>query len=484
MKSCKRVSCFLLVLLMLGQTLAGCQEKETTETTPVVQETTQESETETEDPNRDDLPDGLDYDGYNFRVFTYKGGNNQDESWKNYVDVDLTGEVLNDAAYNRNLEVEERLNIQISCIEHDAPHISSPLEKNVMAGTDAYDLCVQHPSPGTMLSIIKSGCLYDVNNMPNLDLDKPYYDQNARDAFSIHNKLFMLAGDYICMLRSTTSIWYNTELWKDYALEDPYALVKEGKWTFDKCISLSEGTYVDLNGDGKKDDEDQFGITGLPTTIGYAYTAGGGTYFHTTKDGFAFTVTDEHNISLIEKIVGILDNEDVYTKYSDSLAYRKTFFAGNSLMFFSGSSIVLIRDLPFTTGILPFPKYDESQSEYMSAMASGFVIIPVTIADPERNGAITETLFSSSARLVKDAFYQQYVDNKVLQDEGSVEMLKIIMENGIYDFTQYIDPSSNIGGLKLVSGMFSAKSTDIVSKWASVQNSVETKYTEFFEEMK
>ena len=49
-------------------------------------------------------------------------------------------------------------------------------------------------------------------------------------------------------------------------------------------------------------------------------------------------------------------------------------------------------------------------------------MIPVTVSDTAFVSAVTEALYSESAKRIEEPFIQQFVENKLLRDEGSVEM--------------------------------------------------------------
>ena len=110
----KKTLCTLLILC--GLLLSACGGNATVETAPTESATdntpTDTTEIETEPADRtylDDLPDGLDYGGYDFGVLVYEGGNlptGDTGAWLNYFALEgETGEPINDAAWKRNLAV-------------------------------------------------------------------------------------------------------------------------------------------------------------------------------------------------------------------------------------------------------------------------------------------------------------------------------------------------------------------------------------------
>jgi hypothetical protein len=205
--------------------------------------------------------------------------------------------------------------------------------------------------------------------------------------------------------------------------------------------------------------------------------------FESNGDAFSLPVASEHNVNILERLVGALDNPGCFWKDSSS-TYQENFFNGNSLMFFSGKSITLLRDAQFSTGLLPFPKYDEKQENYRTLLAGAMMCVPVTNPNLENTGIVTEALFSESSRTVKPAFIDLYVDMKVLQDENSARMMSLVMDSGVHVFANYIDPSERFGGIAMITTLLNQRSSNISSKWDSIRTVVETGYKELYDNLK
>ncbi|MBR4896266.1 MAG: hypothetical protein IKZ41_07555, partial [Clostridia bacterium] len=81
------------------------------------------------------LPEGTDFGGYTFTVVRY-----EDSTWNIYIaPEEMTGEVLNDAAYKRTLEAEDLINIQVE--ELCEGNYEGDFKNVVKAGeSETYDL--------------------------------------------------------------------------------------------------------------------------------------------------------------------------------------------------------------------------------------------------------------------------------------------------------------------------------------------------------
>ena len=64
----------------------------------------------------------------------------------------------------------------------------------------------------------------------------------------------------VTTLPAPITVFFNKQLVEDYALGDLYALVRDGQWTLDRLISMSEAVAHDLNGDGAMGVEDCYGM--------------------------------------------------------------------------------------------------------------------------------------------------------------------------------------------------------------------------------
>ena len=89
-----------------------------------------------------------------------------------------------------------------------------------------------------------------------------------------------------------------------------------------------------------------------------------------------------------------------------------------------------------TFGILPVPKYDEAQEEYIQYVDSWClspVVVPVNASNPERTGFIIEAIAEESKNYLSAPYYDKVLNGKVLRDDESSEMLDIVLNNFVLD---------------------------------------------------
>ena len=98
--------------------------------------------------------------------------------WNDFRAEEQTGDVINDAIYMRNVNVEEKYNIKIKDVMLDASDTKNRsvaqkmLKNSVSAGDHAYDAAML--AGYAMCDLASGGYLTDMNDMAPLDLSKPW----------------------------------------------------------------------------------------------------------------------------------------------------------------------------------------------------------------------------------------------------------------------------------------------------------------------
>lgn len=126
----------LLLALLLASSMASCggtAEETTAETTPA-----QTDPVETETELSDDIPE-IDFGGESFTFLTSDVGHTQHAIT---VILEQTGDVLNDAMYDRTMATAEKYNIAFNADEvtPDSASATNAVKNAVQAGDPAYDI--------------------------------------------------------------------------------------------------------------------------------------------------------------------------------------------------------------------------------------------------------------------------------------------------------------------------------------------------------
>ncbi|MCL2816478.1 MAG: extracellular solute-binding protein [Oscillospiraceae bacterium] len=401
----------------------------------------------------DDLPE-MDFNGYGFRILSRGPDYNVHWFAKDIYAEEENGDPINDAVYRRNKIVEDRYNIKIVNLPENGDLAPRAL-KSVKAGDDAFDMMCHGLSQ--INGLTTEGYLYDLITFPYIDLTKPWWDQKAVEQLTITGRLFATIGNYLITDKDATWIlMFNKQVLQNHNLEDPYQLVKNGDWTMDIMLGMMKAVVKDLNGDGKMDDEDQWGLVSQYRNS-EAFYNGAGEYVAKVNPATGepeITMFSERAIEICEKIFdlqadkNITINADEYnSKYPNNTVWDGmqlvVFNTNRALFYYAGMNrVTLLRDMETDFGIIPPPKYNKDQNDYYPSVEVGCtssVAIPVTVTDKDRAGIITEALSAESQYTLLPAYYDISLKTKFARDDESQEMLDLIFANRLYDIGHIYD---------------------------------------------
>lgn len=140
-----------------------------------------------------------------------------------------------------------------------------------------------------------------------------------------------------------------------------------------------------------------------------------------------------------------------------------------------------MRDMTDTFGIVPFPKYDESQPQYYTSLVSQlfYMTIPSTNMNTSRTATIYEALTHESYLSVIPTYYSNVVEQKGLRNEDSIDMLEIMRQTRAVDVATIFNWSSNLRST-LNTKLFNGNS-QVASDIAAQQTKVEASMQKFFD---
>ena len=449
-KFIKSISAILILCLMLSALSCAKKDDEGANNTEDISKESenienQNEEQKIEEPRIFSEAPVNDFEGYNLRILS-REASTADHHWeaKEIVAEEETGDIVNDAVYKRNTTISERYNIQITRVANADP--AALAKKSVTAGSDDYDLIFA--SIATTVTIAQNGCLLNLKDVMYIDLPKPWYDQNANEQLSIANKLYTTFCDFTIMDKDATWVYlFNKKLIQDLGLEDPYQVVKEGKWTIDKMVEMCKGAAKDLNGDGTMTWEDQFGWEGESWNM-YAGIIAAGIWpvEKNSEDLPEYAGIGERGVSAFTKLLSLFGDKSLCLRAEDVLGVSgniwndvmdASFMAGRVLFANAGMNrVTLFRSMEIDFGIIPSPKLDESQLEYcdtISPFQATSLSIPTTVSDLEKIGAIADALCAESKYTLIPAYYDVQLKTKLTRDDESSEMLDIIFKNRRFD---------------------------------------------------
>ena len=451
----KRSLALLLALAMLLPMAIACGKTEepaatTTAATTVATEATAAAteETTTEGYNvKDNLPEDLKFTGKTISVIS------RGRDWcKDEVSVEnLTGDVINDAIYNRNAAVEDRLGVKIVnylTTGTDNYEITETIRKQVQAGTDEFNLFAN--SVYATIMYTADNLFQDMSDLTYLDLEQPYWSQGFNEAASIGEAQYFATGA-ICLslYRFIFFTFFNKNIFDENQIPYLYDVVNDGKWTLDYQRQISQNIYTDLNGDGVKDAGDRYGFITNHDQIGVdAYWSSCALDILTKdEDNFLKYAVNVERLSYAIDQINLLihENDGFYgvpkggsDKEQDTIC---TMFAQDQAAMVTLRLIHVesedMRNMSSQYGIVPVPKLDESQDNYYSYAHDTMTAygIPLTVIGDELEmiGAFLEAMGSESYRTVAPAYYELALKTKYVSDDLSAKMLDDIVNNFYVD---------------------------------------------------
>ncbi len=490
MKNTKILSLLMASLLLAGLVSCGGDDSTTADTVG-----TQSADTtapvETEETLKSLLPDDLDYGGEEIRILN--GFYFENDAFMLHID-ESSGDVVDDAIYNRIINTESELNVKFTYEDMGqmaSQDAGASVRRSVTAGSDDYDIifgCQYNLVPLVLdnMYLNLEGCEY-------LHLDQPWWYQDYIEEMSIgEGKTYFVTGDItLGVLRNMSCLYVNKQMWTQHyeSVDDIYNEVLDGKWTFARLQEICTEMYRDINGDGQYDDNDQYGIGVITANL---------TDHFTYNAGVRATARDENNIPylVMNNEQTITHTQNLYSLYYENPGVRvfpadynsldvvmPNKFNANELLYLPGwfYTSELLRNMEVDYAVIPFPKYDEAQESYLSLAHDISVIacLPTTCSKVDAATAVMEALAFDGYKNVLPAYYEVAVKVKYTRDstDAAMQILDIIHDNSTTDFAFVYNYALN--GLGLIErDLMGSKKSDFASSYTKKEKSFQKKLDE------
>ena len=387
------------------------------------------------------LPSDLNYNGKVFRVYAYPENEAwSDSDWSNSGGMD--GGVINDAVYTRSAYAEEKLGITIEITHSSAYTNCNDLVTAILSGEDLYDIA----NVNCLLSffLAENGHAVDLNTVDTLDMSAPWWDPNCVADLSVSNRNFCLTGDIGTMYkRSISTILFNKSVFAQHTdFPNIYDLVRDQKWTLDQMYTMAASVAEDLDGNGVRDTNDQYGLVYFATMASTLPIAGGVRYATKNSDDVPeMTLYSERCINLLNKSSQLLYDQSLsYNANANNMSYDilDEIFMSDRALFYYGElhSAEDMRAMESDFGILPMPKFDEAQDGYhhtINANVAAVLVVPMSNLNLDMTGYVLDTLGAESKNVLTPAYYEINLQGQISKDVESTISLDIIISTLRYD---------------------------------------------------
>ncbi len=350
--------------------------------------------------------------------------------------TELNGEPVNDAVYTQYANTEEKLNVKIE----KADLTSAQITASVKAGENAYFSVVFQMVDFSKLFVLP-GYVMNLYDVTGLDLTQPWWNQSVVSELTVYDKLFMAFGDYIPDhgITYTHTFFFNKSLAEVYNIPDIYELVRGGKWTLDKTEEVIKTVYTDVNGDSGRGFEDLYGLGQSVAVSGVYKVAFDYPPMARDENDLPYLNLNTERFAEIVSRVRTLcyENPSVLTGAHADESRIRDMFTDSRLLLYSGflCDAPALRDMENDFGILPFPKWDEAQTNYYTTVRGDNYLMGIPVSVPKEDyefaGLTAELIAYYGYKLVHPATYETTLKAKLTRDEDSIEMLDIL-SRGIY----------------------------------------------------
>ena len=484
------ISAFLLVIMLLTCFITGCNTSDSQ-----VETVTTNDETFTEkqmyDQNgflNDSLPENIDLN--NDTVSIYVRG----DTYNQYY-AEQTGDIVDDAIYLKNCKIEERLNVKLNIFHNttddfwgDRETYINTVRASVLSNDGTIDIAVGLSN--IMPVLVQDGMFYNLleRDTKYLDFDKPWWPADLTNELSVKDRMYLVSGDAdLGVIKYMVGIFFNKNLIEDYKLDDPYELVLNGTWTLDKLEEMATSIYSDLNGNSTIDADDQFGFIMDNDNHSTLFVLSSGLSFTEINDqGLPeYNLGTEKIFDLFDQISNMMKKEGFICNNSMSPGIEcGNAFSDGRALFTTGEFkyAETYRDLNFDYGILPYPKYDESQSNYYSGVRATYSLMGITItANKDNATAVLEACASENYRSVIPVYFEEALKVKYSRDDMSSQMFDVIKNGVKFDLGIILGPLMGAAITTDVRNELSFGKGNWASTWASKKASANQAIKEYFD---
>ena len=459
MKLIARLLALLMACLMLATVVVACDQSSTQNggTTGGGNSGLKDDNYDVNGRLKDDLPDTLNYQGEEVTILHWSNPENPE-----FEQAEITGDNVRDAIYDRNMTVEDRLNVDLVFVGipghgGDRATFIKHVDSVYSANTQDYDLVSVYARTSGTLAV--QGYYLNLSTIENsyMDLEKPWWPQQLVETVSFGN------GDYyFCSGDMSTNVLYmmhmmyiNKDMFSQLQIDVPYQAVRDGQWTIDKLIEVTSEVYRDLDNDNTTSKFDRYGFGAVHWVLD-SFFAGSNLRYVDESDADLLVLspdfTSKKAVKLVNKLGqwAITDSVWVYNSAitNDSVElqgdHMKVFDEGRMLVIMQHSQYAgkHLLNADFEYGLLPVPKYEEKQVNYYTGMGNPWSLYAIFRGFDDRGekqetltmlSAVLECWASEGYRLTTPEIFEVNMQLKYSAGQDETDMFEYIRSGITFD---------------------------------------------------
>lgn len=466
----KKLLVLLLAVIMVF-TAVACASGEKKPSNGTGVQTTPDGETtpgSTEVPGSH-IPD-MDFDAADFRI------SSRTASKEVFVGEEST-DICDVAVYNRNLIVEDKYNVALDHIVASDVMGSQVGEIVTMALSDV-DYCeIAMPYCMDSTPLIINGVVKNWKNFEYTDLSQPYWINDVNSKFAIKENIYSVVGE-MCTSTITMAyaMFYNRtkgEIMKAGLSEELFDVIRDGDWTYDYFYDLVSNVYDDIDEITGASEGDFYGFVaeGVTNTDNYYFAWDLPIVVNDPETGLHLNdFFNEKLVSATDKIIKLYhETAGTYIPKGNMQASLsiKHFAEGKALFNTTmlREAFGAYRNMEDDYTILPYPKYDEDQTKYLTGCMDNYSIIvaPITVKNTDMVSVVVEALNLESWNSVYPTYRDDALKGKYSRDPETIEMLEYVFAGRTFDISFLV--SRNVGACYILRKVVRGDYADIKTAW-------------------
>ena len=427
----KRILLLILALAMLIPSLVACGKKDD----------------QSDGGSNTDLPDQNTAEEYYLNTLskTYDADEilicTQADNTKGDTELTTESTLVDQAIFERHVLLEEKFDIEILFDTLPGDVSEDMTRMRTMATVDEGADFFIHQGKALMTLAIE-GNIKKLNDVPTVNLAKDWWNQSMVENTTINNVTYIAGGPFTpWYYGAPIAIAFNKDLVTRYEIPDLYETVSSGNWTLEEMAKISKdyGIY--------NEEQEMYPIAVNTTNPTYSlFVSSGGKMTELSDDG-VISVSHLGNEASRNILEDVLDACSPQTNYFQSVSNSAgKFIEGKAVLWVTSVGFIAnrLRTSEIDYGIIPCPKLDSSQPEYIStglANSSFCVGIPARLEGEYANwvGTFMEAYCFLGYDKIKPARYDTLLKYQVALDPSASEMMDIIFGNMYFDLNMFCD---------------------------------------------
>lgn len=446
-----------LLLAMLLPLVVSCKNEQPPDETPTLPPTDSSAPEDT-------ILEELDFGGEEINILIRES----EQSRREWESEDIT-DSLSQEIYYRNLAVEEALGVTLNYIpqaegDDSCTAFNEVLTNSALSDMDTYDIVSHYALFATTTALLEYYKDFNSEELQYLDLDKPWWNQNFRQAATGFGKTYVMVGDVnLSVFDRTIVTYFNKALCVDHGI-DPDQLYRDtlaGNWTYDMLYNYVKEIHQDLDSNDAKSQGDYFGLTsihGSEAVDGFlmsfdcqlTVTGDDGTHSLVTASGL------ERLDSAMSKVMTLWEAQGAFgaaNTMDNCLVFTESRALFNiDIIYHYASTNAMMRNMNDEYGMLPLPKFDSEQKEYKSAVQNSHNVMAIIDHSRQNYDAVSaflELVCKESYEVIRPYYFEKMVKTKYLKDSESGQIFDMLLESTTWDWGSVYSRATGSPTIKL-----------------------------------